>query len=256
MFRRLLFIILVSISLASCSSTNQVTVGPEEPGTIADMDPAVQAAAANLLLQDSAPMAVIYFGFDDRDEVMRYDWIDYRPTGDLLVITKDLGNDETSGYARIDGVWSTSLVTADESILWTTEVPDATAEDTMPGIDQLLAMTGQDSNQVYRFETETKTVFRQGASDGSELWTLIISHENDEVLATQQWIISPEGVLQFYRFFAEDAAALGSYGAIIYEFGAGDETTEPVTAPEMGTPPRLDEFRIPDALRDLENQED
>jgi len=252
MLRRTLVIALAALSLAACSS-DEVTVGPEEPGTVAEMDAAIRSAASALLSQESAPMTVVYFGFDEDKEVLRYDWVDYRPGGDILVITKHLSEDETRGYSRIDGVWSMASVTSEDSLVWTTDVPEITGEETQPGIGKLLAMVGQDSTTSDVFDTEASVVTQQGASDGSVLWTLVSPYRSGETMATQQWIISPNGVLQFYIFYTENAAT--EYGTIIYEFGAGHQTTDPVTAPELGMPLRLDEFEIPDALRDLENRE-
>jgi hypothetical protein len=63
--------------VAGCSSS-EPQVPPADSTTVAELDAAVRAASQALLDRPSVSMAVIYFGREDREEINRYEWIDYR----------------------------------------------------------------------------------------------------------------------------------------------------------------------------------
>ena len=89
---RITLLVCLALLLAACGS-NEPTAGPPEPVTIAELDAKVQGSASALLQREAIPIAVIYFGFEDREQIVRYDWIEYRPGGDLLAVTNFLNGD-------------------------------------------------------------------------------------------------------------------------------------------------------------------
>jgi hypothetical protein len=123
----------------------------------------------------------------------------------------------------------------------------------LPSLGQLLDMTSQVTPEFADHDaTIAQIATRQGATDGSELWTLVEPRDAENALTTRQWIINPDGVLQFYRLYTEPLLLDGDIGAIVYEFGVVDEVPDPVIIPELGSQLRLAELGIPDALLDIE----
>ena len=237
-------LVCAALLLAACGSAES-TAGPVEPVTIAELDTKVQASSSGLLQRELIPIAVIYFGFEDREQIVRYDWIEYRPGGDLLAVTNFLNGEGAIGLARTGGVWRMAVESPQESTPWRAE-PALGDPDVVAAIEQLEAMTAQETP----IGSESEAT-RQAASDGSELWTLLMPR-TDGLVDTRQWIVNGNGLLQFYRVFSEEPLLDGVVGAIVMEYGVEDEDRDPVVIPDLGTKLRLDDLGIPEALRDLE----
>jgi len=237
--------LLLGLSAAACSP-NEVTIGPEEPVETAHVDAAVSNAAQELLERESIPIAVLYFDAENPEEVVRYDWIDYRPGGDVLAVYRYLDRDQTIALSLVDGVWMTALDSERDDSAWEVDTTLTQPEDVVPAIGVLNGM----SEQATLTAIPTEAI-RQTASDGSELWTLNIG--DDAVVS--EWIVSPGGLLQFYRVF--DSAGHGDgVSTITHEYGIGDDEPGPVVAPIEGNPLQLDDLAIPTALRGLETAEE
>lgn len=247
---RILIAVALALLVGACGSS-EPTAGPVEPVTIAELDAKVQATSQALLQRSALPIAVVHFDFIDREQVVRYDWIDYRPRGDLLAVTNFLGEGGAVGLARSGGEWRMAVDSPDESSPWESRPELSGPPDVVSAIEQLEAMTtqqtpassGSDDAQLYE-------ATRQAASDGSELWTLI-TPIGDGVVDTHQWIINGDGLLQFYRLYLESAPQAG-VGTVVVEYGVEDEERDPVIIPDLGTPLDLGGLGIPEALRNLE----
>ncbi len=253
MQKRLLLPVVLAIALfsAGCGSS-QPEVAPEVPATLEELDAAVTAAAGSLLARESIPIAVVYFGFDDREEIVRYEWIDYRPGGDLLSVDKYLDRDLAIGLSRVANEWSLAKVAADETFAWRPEPVVGTPAEAVAAIGLLEEMSLQETSEFSEFDdTLRQTATRQSADDGSELWTLTVPLDA-EAVTTRQWIVNPDGVLQFYRVYTDRIIFTPDIGTIIYEYGVADDDPEDVYRPTLGDPLRLDDMGIPPALRDLE----
>ena len=247
---RICLAIALALLVGACGS-NEPTAGPVEPVTIAELDATVQATSQTLLQRSALPIAVVYFDFADREQLVRYDWIDYRPGGDLLAVTNFLNEQGAIGLARTGGEWQMAVESPDGSTPWEPRPELSGSPDVVSAIEQLEAMNTQQtpanpgSDQTLQYEAT-----RQAASDGSELWTLI-TPIGDGVVDTHQWIINGDGLLQFYRLYLESAPQAGA-GAVVVEYGVEDEERDPVIIPDLGTPLSLDDLGIPEALRNLE----
>ncbi|MDJ0952747.1 MAG: hypothetical protein QNJ81_03610 [Acidimicrobiia bacterium] len=253
MHNRLLLPVVLAVALlsAGCGS-DQPEVAPAVPTTLEELDAAVTGAAGSLLARESIPIAVVYFGFDDREEIVRYEWIDYRPGGDLLFVDKYLNRDLAIGLSRVANEWSRAQVAADETFGWRAEPVVGTAAEAVAAIGLLEEMSVQETAEFSEFdETRRQTATRQSADDGSELWTLTAPLDA-EAITTRQWIINPDGILQFYRVYTDRIIFTPDVGTIIYEYGVADDEPEEVYRPTLGDPLRLDDMGIPEALRDLE----
>ncbi len=246
---RIGLVIGLSLLLVACG-TSEPTAGPEEPTTIAELDAQVRLSAQALLDKNSIPIAVIYFGFEDREEVVRYEWIDYRPAGDILAVTQSLSQEGTMALARSGGVWRSAMDTPQGVAPW--DEDQTLGDSPVAVITQLEAMTTQTTPDSPPGEPGlTHEATRQLASDGSELWTLLVPH-TDGPVETQQWIINPDGVLQFYRLYMDTPFLGADIGTMVVEYGVEDEDPDPVVIPDLGTRLRIDELGIPEPLRDLE----
>lgn len=249
---RLVAVFAIVLLLAGCGGSSQPTAGPEEPATVAELDAAVQAAAQALLGSESLPIAVVYFDFTDREKIVRYEWIDYRRGGAVLAIDNELDASGAAALSRSDGAWRTASATADLAEPWRAS-PDLgeplNAIGSLALLDEMLDQTTPVAT-AHDADIDHEVV-RQGASDNSELWTLTIPY-SDGLVTTRQWIINPDGVLQFHRIFTDAAPFAGNVGTIIFEYGVDDSDAGPIIVPELGTPLQLDELGIPETLRDLE----
>ena len=242
---RICIAIAVAMLLGACGPS-EPTTGPVEPVAIAELDTAVRDSAQILLDRGSIPIAVIYFGFTNRDDVIRYEWIDYRPDGDVLAVAKDLGGGGATGLARSAGEWRVAVESSEGSVEWRSEPALAANPDVVPIVSQLEAMATQVTPASPPLEAT-----RQEASDGSALWTLR-SPDEEAPVGTHEWIINPDGVLQFYRLFFNEPVLGEDIGTVVVEYGVADEEIEPVIIPELGTPLQLDGLGIPEPLRELE----
>ena len=199
MIRTAIAIAVLASLLSGCGS-DAPTTGPEEPRTVAELDAAVRAAAQKLLDRERVPIAVIYFGFDNPEQMVRYDWIDYRTDGRLLAVSKYLISESSFGLSLEGGRWAMALVSAEETHPWREEPTLDTVESVVPAVQQLIEMTTRTTPESSEADAALMNeVTRQGASDGSELWSLVMPQDEDSTFATAQWLINPDGVLNFYR---------------------------------------------------------
>ncbi len=248
----LLLIALLSIMLGGCGS-DAPAAGPEEPSTVAELDAAVHAAAQKLLDRERVAIAVIYFGFDDPEQMVRYDWIDYRPDDAVLAVYKYLDADTSIGLSLSEGRWAIAQVSDEQTHPWREEPTLGPPVDVVPAVLQLIEMTERTTPESSETDAALiNEVTRQGASDGSELWTLVMPRDESSTFASAQWLINPDGVLNFYRIYSDAVPLTASSGAIVYEFGAKDEEPDPLIVPALDTPLRLDDLGLPIALRNLE----
>ncbi len=251
--RRILITIALTSSLLAACGGNEPTAGPEEEATIAELEEAVGGAAMALLENESVPIAVIYFGYDDREQIVRYDWIDYRSNGDVLAIYNYLVSVDTIGLSRSQSQWSMARISAEETSPWEAEPTLGTVRETLPTIGQLIVMTEAATAEFNPTNPSlANQVTRQGASDGSELWSLVVPRDAETTLVTAQWIISPDGLLQFHRLFSEATPLSSRAGTIIYEYGIDDKGPDPIIVPQQGTSLVLNDLGIPQALLDIE----
>ena len=156
------------------------------------------------------------------------------------------------GLARTGGEWRSAAEWPGDSTPW--QIDSALSESTaaVPVVEQLEAMKMQSTPQgPSDGSNATYDASRQEASDGSVLWTLLLPRADDEV-ETQQWIVNPEGILQFYRLFLDMPPLGEDVGTIVVEYGVEDVDPEPVIIPDLGTKLRLNRLGIPDALQNLE----
>lgn len=245
--------IAVLASLLSGCGSDAPTAGPEEPGTVAELDAAVNAAAQKLLDRKRVPIAVIYFGFDEPEQMVRYDWIDYRTDGRVLAVSKYLITESSFALSLDGGRWAIAQVSTEETHPWREEPTLGTIENVVPAVQQLIEMSTRITPESSEADTALMNeVTRQRDSDGSELWTLVMPRDEDSTFATAQWLINPDGVLNFYRVYSDAVPLTSRAGTVVYEFGAKDEEPDPLIVPELGTPLRLDDLGIPIALRNLE----
>ena len=233
--------LILTVGIAGCG--NDITVGDVEPVTVTELDTAVQGAASAVLAR--AVIAVIYFDAADPLRVLRYDWIDYRNTGQALAVYQHLDSDYTEGLILDAGSWITALDSPSDSQPWQVDSVTGLAMERLPALDQLtrMATTG-------RLDDVPETATRQTASDGSQLWTL----QTADADLVYEWIISPSGLLNFYRVFSSAGLESGA-GTVIYEYGVSDADPDAIVVPAAGTPLLLDDLEIPPALRNLEEPE-
>ena len=249
MQHRIIMLVGLILLLAACS-TGAPAAEPGEPVTIAELDAKVQLSATALLERESIPIVVIYLSSEDQNEIVRYEWIDYRQGGDILAVTKPLNEEGASAVARSEGEWRSAADTPQGASLW--EADPSLGENPVAVIAELEAMTtqatpiGSEDNPGTTYEA-----LRQVASDESELWTLLISR-TDGPNEAQQWIVNPDGLLQFYRLSSDPPRFGEGIGTIVVEYGVTEEDPEPVAIPELGTPLLLDELGIAEPLRVLE----
>lgn len=253
MFRKLIALVTVALVLAACGQS-EPDVLPEEPATVDELDAAVHSAALALLSGDTLPVAVIFFGLEDREEIVRYDWVDYRSeTEEILAVTRHLDRTETVALSLTQGEWAEARISDAESYNWRAAMDLGAVSDETWVLARLLDMTTQETREVTEHDAGLAvTVTRQGATDGSELWTLVIPEDSESVRANHQWIINPDGVLQFYRQYQETTPLDGGVGAMVFEFGVENDDPEPIFVPELGTPLLLSDMGIPPALLDIE----
>ncbi len=235
------------VLVTACSSGT--TVNPEEPATIGDLDAAVQTASRALLARDAIPIVAAYFGVDDTEKIIRYDWVDYRTAGDVLAVFNFLDRSHIEGISHSGGRWMTALISAEETHPWQADSLGTPAE-AIPAISRLEAMTTQQTA-----DQSGAVATRQTASDGSTRWALTTPRDDGTGSLTQEWIVNPNGLVQFYRV-SSDAGLGDGAGAIVFEYGVADAEPDPIIVPVEGTPLVLDELGIPQALRDVETLEE
>lgn len=237
---RLVVGLATTLLVAGCAS-NDVTVGDVEPATVAELNTAVHDASSALQAKESIPIAVIYFTEEEPERAIRYEWIDFRRGGQALAVYRDLETEHTVAVSLSTGGW----MNATDTQPWQPDSSPETAFERIPAVALLGRLSGEDIST-----TITPTITRQRASDGSELWTL----REDGGATTREWIINPEGLLQFYRISNPEGLDLGA-SKIIYEYGVSDEDPAPIVVPEPESSLDLDELEIPPALRSLDGSE-
>jgi hypothetical protein len=252
---RIFMLVGLALTLVGCADSEPTEIAPPELTTVADLDAAVRTAAAALLEQEIIPVAVVAFAWDDPERITRYEWIDYRPAGEVLAVNRDLEDQTTTAVSRANEMWTEARISAADTYPWQSESSLTTIPETVPTIGDLIAMTTQETPEF----TERDPAVRhqatvQRASDGSELWTLVIPDAASAVVATRQWILNPGGLLQFHRISANDRSFSPEEQTVIYEYGIEEEDDElaPIIVPELGTDLVLDELGLPNSLRDIE----
>jgi hypothetical protein len=241
---RLSIVLTLAVLVTSCSSG--VTVNPEEPTTVAELDAAVQASSQALLAGAAVPIVAAYFDITDTEKIIRYDWVDYRTNGDLLAVYNYLERTYVEGLSRSGGSWMTALISDDETHPWQ---PDSlgTPAEAIPDIGRLEAMMTQSTA-----DGTGVTAVRQTASDGSSRWAVTTPLESGTGSLTREWIINKDGLVQFYRI-SGDTGLVDGAGSVVFEYGVSNAEPTALIVPAAGTALVLDDLGIPQALRDLEN---
>lgn len=252
---RIIMIVGLALTVVGCADSEPTEIAPPEPTTIAELDAAVSVAAEGLLQQEIIPIAVVAFAWDDPERITRYEWIDYRPAGAVLAVSRDIDDETTAAVSRANEKWMGARIAADDTYPWRAESSLTTIRETVAAVGDLIAMTTQETSEFTERDPAVKheaTV--QRASDGSELWTLVIPNAAGETVATRQWIINPGGLLQFHRTSTDDQTFSPEEPTVIYEYGIEEEEEElaPIIVPELGTDLRLDDLGLPNSLRDIE----
>jgi len=253
-FRITMFVGLVLL-MAGCADAEPTEIAPVEPTTIAELDAAVSLAAEGLLEQGTIPIAVVAFAWDDPERITRYEWIDYRPAGEVIAVSRNIDDETTAAVSRANEKWMGARISMGDTYPWRAESLSTTIPETVGAVGDLIAMTTQETPDFTERDPAVEheaTV--QRASDGSELWTLVIPNAAGATVATRQWIINPGGLLQFHRISADDQSFSPEERTVVYEYGIEEEDDDPapIIVPELGTELSLDNLGLPNSLRDIE----
>lgn len=246
----------LTLVLAGCTSSSapEVSVGPLETATVSELDAAVRPAAQALLDAPGLRIATVYFDFADPETVSRFDWLEYQSTTDYLVVTNQIQPRDAAALLVIDNTSFSATAGATGSQPWTaTGVAQDNPVDSVEALRLLAAMTEQATPTLVAGSERENEVTRQQDSEGNTLWTLNSPGPDPELVTmAAQWIISSDGVLQFYRVSSEVEPISGASG-IVYEYGVADdlERREP---PEVDSLLDLEELDVPAALRDLNDE--
>lgn len=244
--------LLVVLLLAACGGDEEsdATLGPPQAMTIDDLDAAVRPAARALLDAAGLEATSIYFGFDDPEEVVRYDWFDYRANGDNTFVINRL--DEATAVVRV-GNMSYTAASGKEAAPWS--LGEATA-DVLPPRDTVEQLA---QGSILAMPADSPTLFtvtRREAEDGSNVWRFAgIADDGVTEVALFEWIIDRDGVLWFSRIESDQMPLLGSTRAMVTRYAIPDRD-EPIQPPTLGAPLDLESLGVPEELRDLDEPRD
>jgi hypothetical protein len=243
--------LVVALSLTACSlaGSGSGDAAPSQPASGDDLNRAVAAAAASLLESPQINIAVVYFDFDNPDEISRYDWTVFQQQGDFLDIHNDVRQASTIAVTRINGELLSARTGKLATESWTS-TPDLWVPDTVPGpVGQLRDLAGVGVQRMTDDLTgEPGETTRQVGEDGSELWRIVFSAETDRE-ASLEWIINSDGILQFHRVRSTSIPIQGAE-TLVFEYGVVDDP-EPMTAPEVGTALDITDLGIPAELLEV-----
>jgi hypothetical protein len=253
--RRLAILAILAIGMvatAACSGADEpgVTVGPQEPATMAEVDAAVAAAAQVLLDANGIRITAVYFGVEEPEQAARFDWLEYRSDGDFFLVQNQREPRLVEAFIQVDGELFTATTTGESDEPWSAlgAQPDRLEE--LLDLLTLLATIAEQPSQLVAQGAGPSQVSRQQDSEGNVLWTYRVdSSDGDIIEFAAQWLINGDGVLQFYRVGSEAEPISGSSG-IVYEFGVADDL-EPLDPPVLGSQLDLEERGVPGELIDV-----
>lgn len=244
---------LVIVTTAACSATDEpeVTVGPQESATVAELDAAVAPAAQTLLDAQGLRITAVYFGIEDPEQAARFDWLEYRTAGDFFFVRNEREPRRIEAFIQV-GEELYTATTADQgdepwSAVGPQPVPPAEFLDLLT---DLTAMAVQPSTLIDG--AGDGEVTRQQDSEGNVLWTFRKDGSDPGVIElAAQWLINDAGALRFYRMGSDVEPIAGSSG-IVYEFGIANNL-DPLEPPTLGAPLDLEERGVPSELIDVGN---
>ena len=238
--------VVLALAATACGfGESSATSIPVEPTTREDLDAAVVAAASELLASPQVTVAVVYYAFDNPEEIVRYTWIDYRTDGEVLVFENYLEENRQEASVRVNGEWWAA--SGDDP--WHTTADLGAPEDVIATISELgtmanqgsLPSSGEDSGEVGEASVQTgidkshlwRIVFEDGAGNG-------VSHE---------WIVNNDGILQFERLVSAGEPISGA-GALVLEYTAGSDP-DPIGSPEPGSSLEIGKMGMPGELIEI-----
>lgn len=244
--------LVIVLTAAACSASDEpeVTVGPLEAATIAELDAGVAPAAQALLDASELRITAVYFGVANPEQATRFDWLEYRAEGDFFLVYNQRDPRRIEAFIRV-GQEMYSAVTTDQgdepwSAMGTQSEPPVEFFDLLA----ILNTMGDQPSTLVGGDTAAGRITRQQDSDSNVLWTFRKDGSEANVIELgAQWLINGDGVLQFYRVGSDVEPIAGSSG-IVYEFGIADDL-EPLEPPVLGAPLDLEARGIPSELIDM-----
>ena len=243
---------LLALLIAGCSGADStpVTTAAPETRTITQLDAAVRAAAQALLDLGDVDATTVYFDRNDPERIYRYDWMTSRSNGDHIVVSSDLDQMAVAAFIQAGSDRYSASVIDNESQPWSRFGP---ALSPPQGTIPLLIATEIANGAVSDLAEGPGEIeiIRQAASDGSELWRLTRSPEDDgEVISAFEWVIDRDGLLWFYRSENNEVTIDELVGASIIGFSVTQDP-KPIEAPSAGATLNLAELGVPEDLREL-----
>lgn len=249
---RLAVLALCVVITAACSGAGEpdVTVGPQEPATIAELDAAVAPAAQVLLDAGGIRTTAVYFGVEQPEQAAGFEWLEYRTEGDFFYVQNQREPRLVEAFIQVDEELFTATTTGESDEPWSALGPQPDTVEELLDLLTLLAAIAEQPSQLVDQGDGPSQVSRQQDSEGNVLWTYRRdSSAGDIIEFAAQWLINGDGVLQFYRVGSEVEPISGSSG-IVYEFGVADDL-EPLDPPVLGSPLDLEERGVPGELIDV-----
>ncbi len=244
--------VLVVTTACSASGEPEVTVGPQESSTVAELDAGVAPAAQALLEAPGLRITAVYFGFADPEQATRFDWLEYRAEGNFFAVYSELDPRRVEAFIQVGEELYTATITAQADEPWSALGLQPKPPTEFLDLLALLTAIAEQPSMLVDGEPAESEVTRQQDGDGNVLWTLREKGSNPDVIGlAAQWLINGDGVLQFYRVGSDVEPIAGSSG-IVYEFGIADDL-DPLEPPALGTPLDLEERGIPSELIELDD---
>lgn len=249
---RLVAVAVAIVATAACSGNDgpEVTVGPQESSTAAELDASVSPAAQVLLDAAGLRITAVYFGVVDREQAARFDWLEYRTGGDFFVVYNQRDPRRVEGFIQVDQELYSATTTTEGDEPWSALGPQPLPPAEFLDLLALLTEMAEQPSALVAGEPGGSEVTRQQDSDGNVLWTYRKDGPDPDVIElAAQWLINGDGVLQLYRVGSDVEPIAGSSG-IVYEFGIADDL-EPLDPPVLGTQLDLEARGVPGELIDI-----
>ncbi len=246
----MLSLFIVASTACSASDESDVTVGPQEPATVAELDAAVGPPAQVLLDARGVRITAVYFGIEDPEQAARFDWLEYRADGDYFLVFNERDPRDVVAYLRTGDEVYTAAIVDQTDTPWSVLSAAADPPDDPIELLELVTVIAEQPSNAIGGDAAGAAVSRQQDSEGNVLWTFRKDSADPNVIEFgAQWLINGDGVLRFYRV-GSDVEPISGWSGIVYEFGVADDL-EPLDPPVLGTPLDLEARGVPEVLIDV-----